>query len=161
MLCGLLLLLSLTLPSTLDWEVPLFGERLGKRKGEEGENGNPVFYVDIFLFLFFFSFLFFSFLFFSFLFFSFLFFSFLFFSFLFSIIADSVEMICNEDPKTFTGHALIDEDYMRSRGIEGEKEGRGEWGRGRGGRGRGGRGRRRGQGLLFIFFFFFFSSQIS
>uniref|UniRef100_A0A7S4KQM1 Hydroxysteroid dehydrogenase-like protein 2 n=1 Tax=Paramoeba aestuarina TaxID=180227 RepID=A0A7S4KQM1_9EUKA len=34
-----------------------------------------------------------------------------------SIIADSVEMICKEDPKTFTGHALIDEDYMRSRGI--------------------------------------------
>mmetsp|Transcript_15627 Transcript_15627/g.44321 ORF Transcript_15627/g.44321 Transcript_15627/m.44321 type:complete len:291 (-) Transcript_15627:714-1586(-) len=34
-----------------------------------------------------------------------------------SIIADSVVMICKEDPNTFTGHALIDEDYMRSRGI--------------------------------------------
>ena len=39
-----------------------------------------------------------------------------------SIIADAVEMICKEDPKTFTGHALIDEDYMRTRGIEGNKK---------------------------------------
>eukprot|EP00008_Paramoeba_atlantica_P008227 CAMPEP_0201475932 /NCGR_PEP_ID=MMETSP0151_2-20130828/1238_1 /ASSEMBLY_ACC=CAM_ASM_000257 /TAXON_ID=200890 /ORGANISM="Paramoeba atlantica, Strain 621/1 / CCAP 1560/9" /LENGTH=288 /DNA_ID=CAMNT_0047856145 /DNA_START=54 /DNA_END=920 /DNA_ORIENTATION=+ len=34
-----------------------------------------------------------------------------------SIIADSVEMIVKEDPKVFTGYALIDEDYMRSRGV--------------------------------------------
>jgi len=35
-----------------------------------------------------------------------------------SILSDSVMMILKEDPKSFTGQALIDEDYMRSRGIK-------------------------------------------
>lgn len=34
-----------------------------------------------------------------------------------SIISDATMMICQEDPRTFTGQALIDEDYMRTRGI--------------------------------------------
>jgi len=35
-----------------------------------------------------------------------------------SIIADAVLMMVLEDPNTFTGQALIDEDYMKSRGIK-------------------------------------------
>eukprot|EP00012_Vannella_robusta_P007634 CAMPEP_0206192394 /NCGR_PEP_ID=MMETSP0166-20121206/5933_1 /ASSEMBLY_ACC=CAM_ASM_000260 /TAXON_ID=95228 /ORGANISM="Vannella robusta, Strain DIVA3 518/3/11/1/6" /LENGTH=287 /DNA_ID=CAMNT_0053608883 /DNA_START=1252 /DNA_END=2115 /DNA_ORIENTATION=- len=34
-----------------------------------------------------------------------------------TIIADATISILKEDPKTFTGNALIDEDYMRSRGV--------------------------------------------
>jgi len=34
-----------------------------------------------------------------------------------SILADACLMIVQEDPNTFTGHALIDEDYLRSKGI--------------------------------------------
>jgi len=34
-----------------------------------------------------------------------------------SIMSDCVLMIVKEDPNTFTGHSLIDEDYMRTRGI--------------------------------------------
>eukprot|EP01087_Luapelamoeba_hula_P009338 TRINITY_DN2409_c0_g2_i1.p1 TRINITY_DN2409_c0_g2~~TRINITY_DN2409_c0_g2_i1.p1 ORF type:complete len:338 (+),score=60.56 TRINITY_DN2409_c0_g2_i1:67-1014(+) len=33
------------------------------------------------------------------------------------ILADACLMIVQEDPHSFTGHALIDEDYMRSRGV--------------------------------------------
>eukprot|EP01096_Ripella_sp_DP13-Kostka_P016393 TRINITY_DN7972_c0_g1_i1.p2 TRINITY_DN7972_c0_g1~~TRINITY_DN7972_c0_g1_i1.p2 ORF type:complete len:328 (-),score=78.59 TRINITY_DN7972_c0_g1_i1:45-947(-) len=34
-----------------------------------------------------------------------------------SILSDCCLLIAQEDPTSFTGHALIDEDYMRSRGI--------------------------------------------
>ena len=34
------------------------------------------------------------------------------------IIADSVLQILNEDPEKFTGNQLIDEDYLRSKGIK-------------------------------------------
>jgi len=34
-----------------------------------------------------------------------------------TMLADACPMIVTEDPNTFTGQALIDEDYMRSRGI--------------------------------------------
>lgn len=34
-----------------------------------------------------------------------------------TIIADACLMVCQEDPNTFTGYALIDEDYMRHRGV--------------------------------------------
>ena len=36
-----------------------------------------------------------------------------------SILSDAVEYIVKEDPKVFTGHALIDEDYLRSKGVTG------------------------------------------
>ena len=35
-----------------------------------------------------------------------------------SIIADSILKIVNEEPNTFTGNQLIDEDYLRSIGVE-------------------------------------------
>ncbi|MCG3174412.1 MAG: hypothetical protein GMKNLPBB_02646 [Myxococcota bacterium] len=34
-----------------------------------------------------------------------------------SIIADATLMICQKDPKTFSGRALIDEDFMREEGV--------------------------------------------
>lgn len=34
-----------------------------------------------------------------------------------TVLSDSVLRILQEDPKTFTGYELIDEDYLRSRGV--------------------------------------------
>jgi hypothetical protein len=34
-----------------------------------------------------------------------------------AILVDAIMGVLGEDPHTFTGHQLIDEDYMRSRGV--------------------------------------------